>query len=157
MNKQTRKIALRMIPYGVYILTSKMNSEVSAATVTWVSQASFEPPMISICIKRNSGSYKVVKKRGEFILHMLGTNQKALAATFFKPSELINGLINGEKYKMKNDLPLLTAPPAYIRCQVLEILEHGDHPLFLAEVKEVTVRKDVAPLQLCKTGWSYGG
>ena len=118
MNEQTRKTALRMIPYGVYILTSKMNSEVSAATVTWVSQASFEPPMISVCIKRNSGSYKVIKKRGEFILHMLGTNQKELAATFIKPSELKNALISGEKYEMKNDLPLLTAPPAYIRCHV---------------------------------------
>ena len=157
MDEQTRKTALRMISYGVYILTSKMNSEVSAATVTWVSQASFEPPMISVCIKRNSGSYKVIKNRGEFILHMLGENQKELAATFFKPSELKNGLINGEKYEMKNDLPLLMAPPAYICCQVLEILEHGDHPLFLSEVKEVTVRKGIAPLQLYKTGWSYGG
>ena len=157
MDEQARKTALRMISYGVYILTSKMNSEVSAATVTWVSQASFEPPMLSVCVKRDSGSYKVVKDRGEFILHMLGESQKDLAATFIKPTEVKNGLINGEKYEINDDLPLIMAAPAYINCHVLEILENGDHPLFLAKVNEVTVRENVPPLELCKTGWSYGG
>ena len=67
MDEQSRKIALRMISYGVYILTSKVESEVSAATVTWVSQASFKPPMLSVCIKRDSGPYKVIKERKEFL------------------------------------------------------------------------------------------
>ena len=81
MDPQARKIALKMISYGVYILTSKIDSEISAATITWVSQASFEPPMLSVCIKRNSASYLVVRKRGEFILHMLSEKQKNLAAS----------------------------------------------------------------------------
>ena len=29
--------------------------------------------------------------------------------------------------------------------------------MFLAEVKDVVVREDVDPLELRKTGWSYGG
>ena len=157
MDQKERKIVLRMISYGVYILTSKIGSEVSAATVTWVSQTSFEPPMLSVCIKRDSGSYKVIKERGEFLLHMLGENQKELAATFLKPSEVKKDRINGEKYEIKNDLPLITATPAYIRCDVLEIIEKGDHPVFLAEVIEVKVKEDVVPLELRKTGWSYGG
>ena len=157
MDEHIRKKALRMISYGVYILTSKIESELSAATVTWVSQTSFEPPMLSVCIKRDSGSYKVVKKRRKFLLHILGEDQKDLAASFFKPSEVKNGFINGEKYEMKHDLPCIIAAPSYICCQVLDIVENGDHPLFLAEVKEVMVKEDVDPLELRKTGWSYGG
>ena len=41
MDQQVRKTALRMISYGVYILTFKEDNEISAATVTWVSQTSF--------------------------------------------------------------------------------------------------------------------
>ena len=70
MDKQTKKIALRMFSYGVYILTSKFKDDYCAATVTWVSQASFEPPLISVCIKRGRASYEIVKKRGDFFLHL---------------------------------------------------------------------------------------
>ena len=157
MNESFRKQALRMFSYGVYVLTSKFEDNYCAATVTWVSQTSFEPPMLSVCIKRDSGSYKVIKERGEFLLHMLGENQKELAATFLKPSEVKNDRINGEKYEIKNGLPLIISTPAHIRCYVLEIIEKGDHPLFLSEVIEAKVKEDVAPLELRKTGWSYGG
>ena len=157
MDKKSRKQALGMFSYGVYILTSKIKEEYCGATVTWVSQASFEPPLISVCIKRDSASYKVVKERGEFMLHLLGEDQKDLAASFFKPTILENGLINGQKYQLQDDLPLLMAVPAYIKCRVLDIVEKGDHPLFLAEVIDAVVNEESKPLELRKTDWSYGG
>ena len=137
--------------------TSKFEDNYCAATVTWVSQASFEPPLISVCIKGDSASYTVVKERGEFMLHLLGEDQKDLAASFFKPSILENELINGQKYQLQDDLPLLTAVPVYIKCRVLDILEKGDHPLFLAEVIDAVVNEESKPLELSKTDWSYGG
>lgn len=157
MDSETRKIALRMFTYGVYILTSKMGSEISASTVTWVSQASFDPPMLSVCIKRNSGSYKLVKERGEFLLHILGNNQKDLAATFFKRTEVEINLINGVQYELLNDLPCIPSTPAHLHCYVQKIIEEGDHPLFLSTVNDVAVREKNTPLELRKTGWSYGG
>ena len=157
MNDLDRKIALRMISYGVYILTSKIGDQISAATVTWVSQASFEPPMLTVCIKKDSYLHGAVKRRGEFILHIMGEDQKELAANFFKFDGTENDLINGEKFELKNDLPVIIASPTYMQCKVLKILENGDHHLFLSEVKDVVVKKEVAPLELRKTGWYYGG
>ena len=157
MDKKFRKQALRMFSYGVYILTSKFEDNYCAATVTWVSQASFEPPLISVCIKRDSASYTVVKERGEFLLHILGENQKELAAFFFKQTTLENGLINEQEYHLQDNLPLLAAVPAYLKCKVVAIMEKGDHPLFLAEVKNAVVQKTLDPLELRTTGWNYGG
>jgi len=54
-------------------------------------------------------------------------------------------------------LPLLEDVPAYLKCRVLEIMEHGDHSLFLSEVKNAVVRRDLEPLELRTTGWNYGG
>ena len=98
MNEKYRKQSLRMFSYGVYILSSLNEGEYCVSTVTWVSQASFEPPMISVCIKRDSASYEIVKKRGEFILHLLGDNQKELASTFFKPTIFENEKLNGKEF-----------------------------------------------------------
>ena len=80
-----------------------------------------------------------------------------LAASFLKPSKIKQGRINDECYELRDDLPIITSAPSYIRCSVVEILENGDHPLFLAKVKEVTVIDNLPPLELRKTGWSYGG
>ena len=157
MDKQDRKTALRMFSYGVYILTSKFEDDYCAATVTWVSQASFEPPLISVCIKGDSASYSIVKARGEFLLHLLGEGQKDLAASFFKQTTLKNGLINYQEYQLQDNLPLLKEVPAYLKCRVLDIMENGDHPLFLSEVKDAVVYKKLEPLELRSTGWSYGG
>ncbi len=157
MNEKYRQQSLRMFSYGVYILSSINEGEYCVSTITWVSQASFEPPMISVCIKRNSSSYEIVKKRGEFILHLLGDNQKELASTFFKPTIFENEKLNGQEFSLENNLPLLKDIPAYIQCKVVEILENGDHPLFLAEVVDAKINNDSNPLELRKTGWTYGG
>ena len=157
MNEKYRQQSLRMFSYGVYILSSVNEDEYCVSTITWVSQASFEPPMISVCIKRNSASYEIVKKRGEFILHLLGDNQKELASTFFKPTIFENEKLNGQEFSLANNLPLLKDIPAYIQCKVVEILENGDHPLFLAEVVDAKINNDSDPLELRKTGWTYGG
>ena len=157
MNEKYRQQSLRMFSYGVYILSSVNEGEYCVSTITWVSQASFEPPMISVCIKRDSTSYEIVKKRGEFILHLLGDSQKELAATFFKPTIFENEKLNGQEFSLANNLPLLKDIPAYIQCKVVEILENGDHPLFLAEVVDAKINNDSNPLELRKTGWTYGG
>ena len=157
MNEKYRKQSLRMFSYGVYILSSLSEGEYCVSTVTWVSQASFEPPMISVCIKRDSASYEIVKKRGEFILHLLGDTQKELASTFFKPTIFENEKLNGQEFSLESNLPLLKDIPAYIQCKVVEILENGDHPLFLAEVVDAKINNDSDPLELRKTGWTYGG
>ena len=132
-----------MFSYGVYILSSKFEDNYCAATVTWVSQASFEPLLISVCIKGGSASNSVVKERGEFLLHILGEDQKELAASFFKQTTLENGLINKQKYQLQDNMPLLAAVPAYLKCRVLQIMEYGDHSLFLAEVKNAVVRRNL--------------
>ena len=46
MDADQKKTALRMIPYGLYVLTAQdKNGARTAATVNWVTQASFEPPL----------------------------------------------------------------------------------------------------------------
>jgi flavin reductase (DIM6/NTAB) family NADH-FMN oxidoreductase RutF len=157
MNEIDKKKCLRMFSYGIYVLSSIEGSRLCASTVTWVSQASFSPPLISVCIKKNTLSYEIVKDSRSFILHIPGEDQKDLASAFFKPSSVEDSKINGHSFKIVNGLPLIKGFPAYLVCSVENILEEGDHPLFLASVKDAVVIEDVCGLELSSTGWSYGG
>src|ERR1700733_14342909 len=65
MDADAKKIALRMIPYGIYVLTADDGKgNVGAATVNWVTQGSFAPPLVVVGVKADSGAHTVVEGPG---------------------------------------------------------------------------------------------
>ena len=57
MDTGTRKKTLRLLSNGVYVLTSRSEDRYGAATVSWVSQASFKPPLIMVAVRRESNVF----------------------------------------------------------------------------------------------------
>ena len=157
MNIKWKKEVLKMFSYGVYILTSKYKDRYCASTITWVSQSSFDPPLVISCIRNDSETYQIVKKQGYFLLHVLAEKQKNIAASFFKAAIVKDSFINNHKYRIEYNLQVLEEAPAFLYCKVRNIIEDGDHHIFLGEVKEVKLKDKVKPLDLKLTGWSYGG
>ena len=87
MNADAKKTVLRMIPYGIYVLTADDGKgNIAAATVNWVTQSAFAPPLVVVGVKTDSGAYKTVTDVKAFALNMLGKEQKGVAFTFFKPT-----------------------------------------------------------------------
>ena len=76
MDADAKKTALRMIPYGIYVLTVQGSDGVAAATVNWVTQTSFDPPLVVVGVKTDSGAYQLLKDAGHFALNMLGKGQQ---------------------------------------------------------------------------------
>src|SRR2546427_9874059 len=100
MDPNTRKTTLRMIPYGLYVLTAAhADGQVAAATVTWVTQASFEPPLVVVGVKMDSSAFAIIKESAAFALNVLGKGQQALAFTFFKPTSHTGDTISGERFR----------------------------------------------------------
>src|SRR5262249_49774697 len=46
MDEKAKKQALLMIPYGLFVLGAAHGGKQTAATVNWVTQASFNPPLV---------------------------------------------------------------------------------------------------------------
>ncbi len=142
MDDATKKTALRMIPYGIYILTAKSGDEIAAATVNWVTQTSFEPPLVAVAIKSDSGAYVLIKKTKTFALNMLGKGQAPVGFTFFKPAQLDGDKISGEPFKAgANGSPILSNAIASVECKVTSIVEQGDHHIFVAQVTNANVAR----------------
>jgi flavin reductase (DIM6/NTAB) family NADH-FMN oxidoreductase RutF len=167
MNADAKKTTLRMIPYGIYILTTDDGAgNVGAATVNWVTQTAFAPPLVVVGVKADSGAYEILKKAGTFALNMLGKDGKGAAFTFFKPAKLENGMISGQGFtRGANNAPILDCAIGAVECKVSTIVEQGDHHIVVAEVTEAHLRHppagrpDAAILEMKDLGDNvfYGG
>lgn len=146
MNEDAKKTALRMIPYGLYVLTAEgQNGSVAAATVNWVTQTAFSPPLVVVGVKADSGAHALIKERGTFALNVLGKGQQEMAVNFFKSHEREGNSIGGEAFEMSpSGAPLLLKAPAWVECKLVETVERGDHSIFVGEVTEAGVRQEPA-------------
>ncbi len=146
MDQDAKKTALRMIPYGIYVLTADDGrGNVAAATVNWVTQTAFAPPLVVVGVKTDSGAYPIIKATKKFTLNMLGKDAKGVAFTFFKPTQLQDGKLSGQAFhKGANGLPILDAALAAVECNLTGLVEQGDHHIVVGEVVEAHLAKPVA-------------
>jgi flavin reductase (DIM6/NTAB) family NADH-FMN oxidoreductase RutF len=167
LDPELKTTALRMIPYGLYVLTTEASDgRVAAATVNWVTQASFEPPLVVVGVKADSVTHAVIKETGSFALNVLGKGQQSLAFGFFKHAEREGNTISGEAFTSgKSGAPILDSAAAFIDCRLTDTIERGDHSVFVGEVIDAGVktaidgRPDGATLELRDLGEKtfYGG
>lgn len=148
-----------MISNGVYIMTSRSRERYGAATVTWLSQASFQPPLVMAAIRRNSNVFKCMTESQVAAIHIVGDNQQWIARKFFAPTQAGEGTINGEPFlEGKTSAPILRNLPVYLECRVDRILDgNGDHAVVILEVVEAECRREIRPLTIAESPWEYGG
>ena len=167
MDENSKKTALRMIPYGLYVLTTETGAgEIAAATVNWVTQTAFAPPLLVAGVKADSGAHSLIKESGHFVLNILGKDQGSAAFAFFKAVEREGNKINGYPFRTgTTGSPILEGVPAYVECRLVDSIEKGDHSVFLGEVVDAGVanppegRPDDLTLTLKDLGATvfYGG
>jgi flavin reductase (DIM6/NTAB) family NADH-FMN oxidoreductase RutF len=158
MDEAQKKTALRMIPYGLYLLTAKQGDDVASGTMNWVTQCSFKPPMVAVAIKADSHPYSVVKQSGHFALNVLNEDQKDIAQSFFSTVKPEGDKLGPVSFRAgSTGAPIINESPAYWECKVVEVVEQGDHHVFVAEVVDAGVNREGRTLLMRDTGWNYGG
>ncbi len=164
MDAAVRKTVLRMIPYGLYVLSAKHGDDVSAATINWVSQMSFEPPLLALGVKKDTHTFWRLKEGATLALSFLGSGQGDLAFAFFA-----DVTVDGSDFVTSKDarVPfeqtssgalMLTQAPAWADVKVIDTIETGDHAVVVVEVTDVGQRVEVPQiLTLKELGLNYGG
>ena len=158
MDPQAKKIALRKIPHGIFIVGVAHDGQCNAFTGTWLTQVSFTPPLVVIGVKKDTISYQMIEHGRVFSVNVLGKDQKSIAEHFVKPASVAGEKLAGIKYrKGKTGAPILEEAIAHFECEVREIASGGDHAVVIGEVVDAGVRQDAEALTLKDTGWQYGG
>ena len=160
--------ALKKITYGFYIVTARKSSEemstrdqdfIAAGTVSWVSQASFEPTLVTVAVKKQSDLHETIEKSRYFAVNIVGKNNEDMPAPFAEDTKIEGNKINGYAFEDgKTGSPVLTDVPAYFECKVVEDITIGDHSIFVSEVVAGGVRDaEAVPLTEWETDMHYGG
>ena len=160
MDQQTKKTALRMITHGLYLLTVAQEGRLNASTVSWLSQASFDPPLVMVGVKANTTTHTMLEETGQFAINLLAVSQTDMAQTFFKHAEHEGDRLSGYTFEPGpvTGAPLFLDAPAWFECRTTDIVKGGDHTVVVAQVVETGVRDPNAiPLALRDTTWHYGG
>jgi flavin reductase (DIM6/NTAB) family NADH-FMN oxidoreductase RutF len=159
MDAKVRQKTLRMLSNGVYVLTSRSAERYGAATVSWVSQVSFKPPLVMAAVRRESNVFKCLAESRIAALHIVAAGQHEIARRFFFPTRANCTTINGEPFGAgRTAAPILANLPAHVECQVEQIVDtDGDHAMVILRVVEAECPEAVRPLTIAETPWEYGG
>jgi flavin reductase (DIM6/NTAB) family NADH-FMN oxidoreductase RutF len=160
MDPQVKKHTLRLLTYGLYVMTAADGDEIAAGAVNWLSQCSFQPPLVMAGVRADSHLHAVIEKSGLFAVNILAAGQEEVASAFFRPSQVEGERINGYPFERgaASGAPLLLDLPAWFEARLTDSVKRGDHTVFVAEVINAGLRDPEAkPLELWDTGWFYGG
>ena len=158
LDLDAKKTLLRKIPHGLFVCGVCEGDDVNGFTASWVTQGSFEPPLVVMGVRADSTSHGIIERTGRFSLNILRADQKDLAAVFFKPQKAIGGRFEAAPFQLGDlGLPLLEDVVGGIECELVGQIKHGDHTVFVGEVKTARLIADGDALNLSSTGWNYGG
>jgi flavin reductase (DIM6/NTAB) family NADH-FMN oxidoreductase RutF len=155
--------ALGRVVGSLCILTAQKGNEnnlLSGAMVaSWVSQASFSPPGITIAVAKERAVENLLHTGDSFALNILEqNNHQSLLKQFlqsFKPGD--NRFAGLEIKLSPGKQPLLNEALAWLEGTVNQRMECGDHWLIYAEIKhgKVIKKNGVTAVHHRKTGANY--
>jgi len=83
--KETILKNMAHMTYGIYILTTRFEDTINGMVASWLSQVSYDPPLVMVAIHPNRYSHDLIVQSRSFALHLLSREQKGLLARFKGP------------------------------------------------------------------------
>jgi len=149
--------ALGMIPSGIFIVTAARDRVRSAYVGSWIQQAAFDPPAITLAINKQRPLLRLLEPSGGVGVNILGRRQAPLYARFERGFMLEEDPFVGVAIETAiTGAPLLQEAFAYLDCRVRMMVDTGDHMLVLAEVLAGAVRQPGEPMTYTRrSGFTY--
>ncbi|MDQ3693938.1 MAG: flavin reductase family protein [Chloroflexota bacterium] len=160
MDPAAKKTVLRHMSYGMYAITAAHDGERGVFTANWLSQVSFEPPLVVVSVELDSATLPLIRGSRKFAICPFADDQRQLAADLGRPKARA-----GDKYAAldlstidtEQGVPVLADTLGYVICQVRAELPAGDSVVVLAEVIDAGVLNEGEPLTMRAAGFRHAG
>ncbi len=127
--------ALGRVPSGIFILTIGAGECATGMLASWVMQAGFEPPMVSVAVKQGRYVADWLTGGAPFVLNQLAEGQSALMKHFAKGFEPGEESFAGLTTTITaSGVPALSEALGWMECEPTGHVDSGDHRVFLARV-----------------------
>jgi len=154
---KARAAALGRVPSGLFVLTARHGTRETGMLASWVQQCSFDPPQVSMAVRKGRDVLDWLADGAAFVLNVLAEGQKQLVSHFGKGFEAGEPAFDGLEVRRSADTgPVLLASHAYLDCRVAARFDAGDHVLVIGRVVRGEVLHDARPAtHVRKSGLHY--
>ncbi|HLZ22195.1 MAG TPA: flavin reductase family protein [Ktedonobacterales bacterium] len=158
MDEAAKKAALRLFTYGLYAITTGDEQHWNAFTANWVSQVSFDPPLVALSVENTSTSLPMIRQSRHFAVNVLTAEQRELAGRLGKPyarsPQKLDDLRMGTS---ETGCPVLLETAAWVECVVEREMPAGDSTLMLGRVVDARMLQAEEPLTMRAAGFKHAG
>ena len=160
MDVTAKKTVLRHLTYGLYAVTAAHEGERGVFTANWLSQVSFEPPLLVVSVEVESATLPLIRGSGRFAVCPFAADQRELAGNLGRPRARV-----GDKFAAfdlativtEQGVPVLADALGYVVCEVRNELLAGDSVVVLGEVIAAGVLNEGEPLTMRDAGFRHAG
>lgn len=124
---------IQHMTYGIYVLTTSFRDEINGMIASWVSQVSYDPPLIMAAIHPHRYSHRLIEQSGCFALHII-QRQQSQFLTRFKDPDPKSKFLSIQWTPGKTGCPILKDCMAYLECEVNASYAPGNHTLFIGKI-----------------------
>ena len=144
ISKDEFRAALGRFASGVTVVTTRdSDGRLHGITVSAFCSVSLEPPLILVCIEKNTGSHYAFEQSSSFVVNLLREDQRHISNRF---ASYLPGKFETVKYRSGiDDLPILEDALANLECRLINSHPNGDHTIFVGQIERATVN-DGKPL-----------
>lgn len=148
---------------NVGLITTNGKHGHNITAIEWTHHISYEPNLITVCIRKGKASYENILATKEFGVNIASRDQRIVSSISGNSSRKFVDKIGLLKelgisfYKAKNiDVYMVTGASMNVECKVVKIIDIGDHPLIIGEAVNI-IQIDKSPLIYYKGKyWSLG-
>jgi flavin reductase (DIM6/NTAB) family NADH-FMN oxidoreductase RutF len=156
-----RALAVGRVVGSLCVLTARQGDAQSAMLASWVSQASFDPPGLTVAVKKDRAVEALLPVGHKFVLNVLAEGRdrpilKALLKSFAPGEDRFAG-IEGVRWSEASGAAIIPQGAAFLECTVASRMEAGDHWIVYATVEEGEVLDEGAQsaVHFRKVGTTY--
>jgi flavin reductase (DIM6/NTAB) family NADH-FMN oxidoreductase RutF len=153
------KRSLGQMIKGVQVVAATHNGLTRAYTSHWVSQVSFEEPIVMASVSPKHDTYPLMIESGEFSVSLLAADQISEGQYFSYPGHKFK--YAAPEYIEHDDdgKPFVPNSIAWLQCETFDRIERFDHDLVLATVVSVREGRLGEPplLYSARHGWRITG
>lgn len=149
--------ALGRIPSGLFVVTWREADGDRTMLASWVTQAGFAPPAVSIAVAPSRDLLAAVDRGTSFVVNILGDAQRSLLSRFGRPPTPGEAVLEGlavERTAAGN--AILAGSSGWLECRGVSRAAGGDHVVVVAEVVAGGAGPAAQPLvHVRKNGYRY--
>ena len=149
--------AIGAVPSGLFIVTSLQNGKTATMLASWVQQAGFNPPSVTIAVAKERPIESFLTVGSPVVINIAEKGQGKIIGHFskgFAPD--VDPFEGIETATAPSGQPYLTDAIAYLDATVTSSLDAGDHVLILATIATgERLREGESAIHTRKNGFKY--